>query len=213
MIVGVIFTLAWPFVFQITQPQQNLGNVRQDGFIIAVEWIALIVLLVIVVLWERLPALASVGIVRPAVLDVAVMFGLVVLAAALVASFSHAHLRVPKSDMLAQALGLPLALRAGLVFTAGVCEEAFFRGYLIERLRRLTGNIWSGAFLGTIFFTLGHIPRYGLSAELLDVALSGAILSSLYAWRRNLLPCIVLHWLVDGINLIALPAFVSSAGK
>lgn len=212
-IVGLTFALGWPVIFQITQHHQNLGDVGQDEFVVAAEWIALIVLFAIIVFWEHLPALGSVGIGRPRVADVAIVLGLIVLAIVLVALFAHARVKIPKSNALAQVFGIPLGLRIALVFTAGVCEEVFFRGYAIERLRALTGNIWIGALVGTVLFTLGHIPRYGFSAGLFGVAFIGALLSLLYIWRRNLLPCIALHWLFDGLSLLALPAVASLVAK
>ncbi len=104
---------------------------------------------------------------------------------------------------------MPLGLRIALVFTAGICEEMLFRGYAIERLKVLTGNIWVAGLVGTVFFTLGHLPRYGFSGGLFGVALIGAILSSIYIWRRSLTACIALHWFVDGVSMLIVPAFVT----
>ena len=55
-IVGLIFALGWPVVFQITQHHQNLADLGQDESVVVLEWIALIVLFAIIVFWERLPS-------------------------------------------------------------------------------------------------------------------------------------------------------------
>ncbi|MDQ2866213.1 MAG: CPBP family intramembrane metalloprotease [Candidatus Eremiobacteraeota bacterium] len=214
-IVGLIFALGWPAIFPIVQHrQQDLGNVKQDFGIIVLEWTALIVLFGIVLFWERLNPLDSTGFVRPKHIDLAIVGGLVVLAAIVTAVLAHAHITMPrKGNMLAQALDVPVALRIALVVTAGICEEAFFRGYALERLRALTGNIWVGALIGTALFTAAHIPRYGLSVGLIGVAATGAVLSAIYVWRRNLLPCIALHCFLDGMSLLAIPAVVTFVGK
>lgn len=180
----------------------------------AVEWLALAALILIVVFWERLPLFASLGIRRLAKMDVGIIAAIVVLTIAVVGFLAHSPPKMPRAgNMLAQALAVPFWLRVALVLTAGICEELFFRGYAIERLRGLTGNTWIGALLGTVLFTLGHIPRYGLSSGLLGVAFIGALLSAIYVWRRNLFPCIALHWFFDAISLLAIPSFAVFIGK
>ena len=57
--------------------------------------------------------------------------------------------------------GLPFLIRIGLAATAGVVEEAFFRGFLQPRI---------GIWLSTLFFALAHLS-YGQPFLLVGVAL------------------------------------------
>ena len=47
--------------------------------------------------------------------------------------------------------GVPLSLRAGLVLTAGICEEFIYRGFAIEELGALAGSRWLAALISLIF--------------------------------------------------------------
>jgi membrane protease YdiL (CAAX protease family) len=67
----------------------------------------------------------------------------------------------------------------------------------------------NNAIAAIALFTLGHFGRYGFSPGLLAVAVIGAALSFLYVWRRNIWPCIVLHWFIDGTQLLIATAFVA----
>ena len=105
----------------------------------------------------------------------------------------------------AQLLLIPLGLRVFTFMTAGFCEELFFRAYAIERLRALTGNLWSGCIVAVVVFTLGHVPRYGFTTQLLDVFLIAIALTALYAYRRNFWVCATMHAAIDAVGLILAP--------
>ena len=205
---GLAVALGWPLVVAAFVKSASFANMPQDLAIIGIEWALVAVLAGIVIGWERLPFLSSVGFVRPRALDWLIVGLLAVIAAVVCGLLAARHPEIPtQHTMLAQIVGLPFWLRLALVLTAGICEEVFFRGYAIERLNTLTGNVWSGALLGAVLFILGHVPRTGFGPELAGVAVSGVILAMLYAWRRNLVPCIALHWLIDGYALLIVPAF------
>lgn len=158
--------------------------------------------------WERLAPLASTGfrrLKRADIIFIAVLAILAIAFAALVWTQRGSF----NSPILVSYATIPFALRLFLVFTAGICEEFCFRGYAIERLIALTGKPWLGALAAVVFFTLGHVGRYGFSAGLLAVAFIGALLSALYVWRRNIWPCIALHWFIDGTQLLIATAFIA----
>jgi uncharacterized protein len=209
-IIGVVFALGWPFVLAIFIPNGNLHDLRQDGIILAAEWIWVIVVYAIVTGLERRLFFSTVGWRTPKRSDLTIVVFFALVAAAL--CFIIAKHQVSPSvrgTILAQVYGVPLAMRAALVFTAGICEETIYRGYALERLKLLTGNIWLGGFVATALFALAHLPRYGFTTGLLGVFFIGAVLSLIYIWRRNLWPCVALHWLVDGFALLIVPAFVT----
>lgn len=210
MVVGLVFALGWPLVFAAIIPNQNLHDLRQDGIVVAAEWISLIVLYAIVTGLERRPFFSTVGWQVPRLWDWIIIACLALLAAAacLVLAKQHPVMSLHGS-ILAQIYGIPIALRAAMVFTAGICEETLFRGYAIERLKLLAGSIWLGGLIATVLFALAHTPRYGFSTGLLGVAAIGAALALLYIWRRNIWPCVALHWFIDGFSLLIIPAFVT----
>ncbi|MCD6161815.1 MAG: CPBP family intramembrane metalloprotease [candidate division Zixibacteria bacterium] len=78
---------------------------------------------------------------------------------------------------------------------AGIAEEICFRGYVISRMARLTGNIWPGVLLGSISFGFGHLYQ-GLSGVVL-ISIYGFMFCLLYLARGSLIPCIIAHALQD----------------
>ncbi|HEY5258019.1 MAG TPA: CPBP family intramembrane glutamic endopeptidase [Candidatus Baltobacteraceae bacterium] len=212
-IVGVVFALGWPMLFLLipSQRHQDLTNLPQDTVVIAAEWIAVVILACLVVFWERLALFASTGFRRLRRSDWIVVGVLVALsiAATIFAANPHAKLG---TDLRAYA-AIPFVFRLLLVLTAGICEEFCFRGYAIERLIALTGRRWIAAVAAIALFTLGHVGRYGFSQALIYVAIIAAVLTLLYLWRRNIWPCIALHWFIDGVQLVILASFAGHAAR
>lgn len=106
---------------------------------------------------------------------------------------------------------LPIAL-VFLLFTAGLTEEFFFRGFLQTRLETRFGSPWVAIAIVTLIFSIYHVPYAYLnpnwpSAGDLPAAIrnafiqgipGGLILGWLYLRSdRNLVACIVLHSLVN----------------
>jgi len=100
---------------------------------------------------------------------------------------------------------VPLGLRIAVVVSAAICEEFIYRGFGIEELAYLTGKSWLAGLLSLILFTAGHAGLYGLSAALIIPGLVGAVLTGLYLWRRNLLSCMLMHAIMDGIFVLLIP--------
>jgi membrane protease YdiL (CAAX protease family) len=210
-IVGLIFALGWPLVLAALVPNQNLANRGQDLLVLFCEWGSVGILFAIVAGWERLPFLSSVGfrpLQRPDWIFIAV---LVVITAAMVGVLAAKHpaLSGTEAAQLRQVVSAPFGLRAALVITAGICEEILFRGYALERLQLFTRNIWTAGLVGTILFTLAHVPRYGFQPDLIGVFAISAILSIVYIWRRNIAGCIALHWLIDAFGVLLVPVFAT----
>lgn len=87
---------------------------------------------------------------------------------------------------------MPIWLLVCAGITAGVVEELLYRGYAIERLSALTGNIWLGALLSLAAFVTVHVPWWGVGAAL-AVLPAGALLTVLYVWRRDIAANMVAH--------------------
>ncbi len=87
---------------------------------------------------------------------------------------------------------------------AALSEEIAFRGYVITRLRILSGSYWIGAILGSAAFSLGHLYQ-GFAGVLLTF-IYGMLFSGLFIARKSVFPCIIAHFLQDSMILIAILA-------
>ena len=65
---------------------------------------------------------------------------------------------------------------------------------------------WLAGLLSLILFTVSHAGLYGMSAALIVPGLAGAVLTGLYLWRHNLPSCMLMHAIIDGVMMIAIPA-------
>ena len=81
-------------------------------------------------------------------------------------------------------------------FTAGICEEILFRGFLFYYAQSVIGLGSAGAVaLSTVVFALGHV--YQGKANVLRVAVIGAVLGIVFAITDNLVACMALHAFLD----------------
>jgi membrane protease YdiL (CAAX protease family) len=83
-------------------------------------------------------------------------------------------------------------------------EEWLYRGYAIERLTSVIGNVWPASIISLIAFTAAHIPMWGVGA-LLDAFVGGAIFTALYVWRRDVTFLIIAHVATDLYGLAIAP--------
>ena len=72
------------------------------------------------------------------------------------------------------------------------CRRSVIRGFVLERLRQVTGSIWMAGLITMIWFTLLHLPL-GLTYTLLIVLPSSIMITLLYIWRRDLIATIIVH--------------------
>jgi membrane protease YdiL (CAAX protease family) len=84
-----------------------------------------------------------------------------------------------------------------LSLTAGICEEALYRGFLIRYLHDLAPALPLLVALAAaaLLFGLAHLYQGG--AALLRTAITGLAFGLLFVVTGSLLPCIVLHALID----------------
>lgn len=104
-------------------------------------------------------------------------------------------------------------------FTAPLVEEVVYRGILYSSLQRKLGIIWA-VVLVTFLFALVHVPQY--SKDFIPdfqtvglLLLLSLTLTMLRVYTKNLLPCIVLHTIFNGIQslLLVLEPFVRDLTK
>jgi membrane protease YdiL (CAAX protease family) len=94
-----------------------------------------------------------------------------------------------------------------VIIRAGFIEELFYRGYAIERLQSLTGSRILAAGIPLLVFAASHY-RQGW-AGIMIALLTGAVLTGVYVYKRNLWITITTHFLGDFIPNILVPLFVT----
>src|SRR5262245_39485791 len=150
----------------------------------------------------------SVGLQRPplgntAIWVVVTFVGVLVALAMAFALIKLFHLPVGSMDSQALA-ALPKWVLLVAIIRAGFIEELFCRGYAIERLQSLTGSLILAAGIPLFIFAVLHY-RQGW-AGIIVALLTGAVLTAVYIYKRNLWVTITVHFVVDFILLVPLLA-------
>ncbi|HEY6930029.1 MAG TPA: CPBP family intramembrane glutamic endopeptidase, partial [Thermoanaerobaculia bacterium] len=96
----------------------------------------------------------------------------------------------------------PLAVRIGIVLSAMIVEELFFRSFLQTRV---------GPVAATLMFTAAH-GVYGQPLMLLGILVISTVLSVAFAVYGNVLPCIIAHGTFDAIQMFVLIPLAMHAG-
>jgi len=92
---------------------------------------------------------------------------------------------------------LEMGLWMLLSITAGICEEAIYRGYLQQQLGALVRNAWVGIALSAAAFGGAHLYQgVGRAAV---IAVSGILYGWFALWRKTVRPGMFAHALQDGI--------------
>ncbi|MEP0844001.1 MAG: CPBP family intramembrane metalloprotease [Phycisphaerae bacterium] len=81
-------------------------------------------------------------------------------------------------------------------------EEVAFRGFLLTRLQVALKRWWLSVPAGALLFGLGHVWQGPVAA--VQTVLLGLVLGLLFLWRRNLVPCVVLHAINNTLALLLL---------
>lgn len=90
---------------------------------------------------------------------------------------------------------LEMALWVVLSITAGICEEAVYRGYLQKQLMALTNSAPIGIVLSGVAFGAAHSYQGWSKASM--IAVMGAMAGILAYWRRSVRPGMIAHALQD----------------
>lgn len=172
----------------------------------AVVWCGTLVVLVWLTLVERLP-LTSIGFRRPTWKSAIIgVLAAVILVAAQVIQFSIIiplfHLNTAAiMTRLASIMRTPYWYRILLVLRAAVSEEIIFRGYIIEKVRQLTGSTALAVIVSVAAFTYAHLSGWG-PVQLISVSVGAVVLALLYVWRRDLPSNMFAHFLADAAGFL-----------
>ncbi len=91
-------------------------------------------------------------------------------------------------------------------FTAPIVEEVIYRGILYSAFQRKFG-VAAAVFIVTALFALVHVPQYYESiSTIILICLLSLVLTLIRVKSDNLLPCIILHTIFNGIQSIAMIA-------
>jgi membrane protease YdiL (CAAX protease family) len=88
-----------------------------------------------------------------------------------------------------------------LSLSAALFEEICFRGFIISKLKNMSGSYWVGALAGALAFSMGHLYQ-GITGVFLTFVY-GMLFAGLFIARKSVFPCIVAHFLQDIIILFA----------
>lgn len=206
--VGLFIALGAPFLLDwlLGKRPEDLAVPWRVVLSIAEEWILAVVVILIVLFWERQP-LSSIGIKKITGRDW--LWGILgFIAGALVFIFTTPIIVAlglkTTSAGIGQLAQVPIVLRLGVVLTAGITEEILFRGYPIERITNLTGRFGLSVVIAYTVFVLLHIPFWGLGGTI-QIGVWTLLVTLLYVKRRNLLACMLMHLLNDAYAFILLP--------
>jgi membrane protease YdiL (CAAX protease family) len=93
---------------------------------------------------------------------------------------------------------LEFTLWIALSITAGICEEAIFRGYLQRQLIAFTRSAPAGILLSAVAFGAGH--GYQGSRMPILIAFYGVFFGVLAHWRGSVRPGMIAHAWQDSLN-------------
>lgn len=93
-----------------------------------------------------------------------------------------------------------LALWVVLSISAGICEEAVYRGYLQRQFLALTKSLPAGILLSAAVFGASH--SYLGSSQAFQISLLGTTSGILTHWRRSVRPGMIAHALQDVLGAV-----------
>lgn len=89
-------------------------------------------------------------------------------------------------------------------FTAPLVEEVVYRGVLYSSFQKRFG-VEKAVFLVTLLFAAVHVPQYyPNAATIIAICVLSLVLTLIRVKTQNLLPCIVLHTIFNGIQSVGL---------
>ena len=85
-------------------------------------------------------------------------------------------------------------------FTAPLVEEIIYRGILYSALQRAIGMFWAIIIVLSVFAAI-HVPQYQSNYGVIStILLLSVFLTLVRAYTGRLLPCVVMHFIFNGIQ-------------
>lgn len=89
-------------------------------------------------------------------------------------------------------------------FTAPVVEEVVYRGILYSAFQRAIGIAWAVVLTTTLFAGVHFLQYWGSPGTIVLICVLSLILTLIRVKTKNLLPCIVLHFIFNGTQSLLL---------
>lgn len=98
-------------------------------------------------------------------------------------------------------------------FTAPIVEEVVYRGILYSAFQRTFGVPAAVAFVTLIFASVHFLQYWGSPSTIFLICFLSLILTLVRVYSKNLLPCIILHTVINGVQsiFIVLQTFLPDA--
>ena len=120
-----------------------------------------------------------------------------------VAAFMASKVGVAQNrDVLTILASRPIWLVLLIAAAAGIAEETVFRSVIISHVEAATGSTLFAAIASVATFALTHFNGWG-GSQILLTAVPGIVLTLFFIWKRNLLICVIAHFLTDALGLVA----------
>lgn len=213
---GLLVALGGTSVLALIKSRNKHAPIKA-AFHLSSMWGLALAVVAIVLFWER-RSLASIGIEgghygawAAGALIGLTMVTLTVLSLHLALQRGRSAMPESSAQGLKRLTDMPLWFRYAAVITAAITEEILFRGYPIERLQELTGNVWLAAAMPLLVFVLAHLGGWS-AGHLVGVLFGGVLLTGLYLVTRDLVACMITHALIDS-TIIFLPALLRRYGN
>jgi len=89
-------------------------------------------------------------------------------------------------------------------------EELLYRAYAVERLATMTGSYWTAGALSVLAFGIAHVPLWGWGPAL-TTFVSGAIMTLVYLWRRDVVMLMIAHVVTDLYGIVIAPSLTTQS--
>ncbi|NNE98559.1 MAG: CPBP family intramembrane metalloprotease [Pyrinomonadaceae bacterium] len=117
----------------------------------------------------------------------------------LLGSYENDMMKLLKSSRMAVYLVAILA-----TFSAPLVEEVVYRGVLYSAFQKTLG-VAASVVLVTVIFALVHVPQYYPdAATIISILVLSLVITLIRVKTDNLLPCIVFHFVFNGIQSVLL---------
>ena len=99
----------------------------------------------------------------------------------------------------------------GVAFTAGMCEEFLYRGWLLTLIGTALGSVWAGLIISSIVFGVAH--AYQGRRGMIGASVLGVVFGAVFILSNTLFLGQILHAAIDLNNGLALGKAVAPEGK
>ncbi|HEV2705548.1 MAG TPA: type II CAAX endopeptidase family protein [Pyrinomonadaceae bacterium] len=113
----------------------------------------------------------------------------------------------PLDKVISSSRAAALATAFIATATAPLVEEVIYRGVLYSALQRAIGAV-GAVFIVLSLFALVHVPQYWPNFGVIGtICLLSAVLTLIRAWTGQLLPCVIVHLIFNGLQSIGIVVY------